>query len=230
MARIAPSILSANFVDLIDGVRQMEEAGADVIHVDVMDGHFVPNITVGLPVVKALRESTDLELNVHLMITNPEEMAPRFVEAGADVVTVHFETVWHLDRLLESIREKGAQPGVALNPHTPVHLLEDILWKCHHVLIMSVNPGFGAQEFISRSFKKVRKLRDLIESEGLDVEIEIDGGLGPDNAAEAVMHGVDLIIAGSAIFGAENPREAFRRMQSIANQAGELRENDALPI
>ena len=216
MATIAPSILSADFMNLGREVRRMEKAGAQILHVDVMDGHFVPNLTIGVPVVQTLNEWTDLSLDVHLMIANPEQMADLYLDAGADYLSVHFETVLHLDRLLERIREKGARPGVVLNPHTPVSVLEEILPKCHHVLLMSVNPGFGGQKFISTSFQKVRKLRSLIDSQGLEVKIEIDGGIGPENVREAVESGVDIVVAGSAIFGSENPEQSFLEMQQNA--------------
>ncbi|MEE8162089.1 MAG: ribulose-phosphate 3-epimerase [Acidobacteriota bacterium] len=221
MAVIAPSILSADFMNLGQEVRRMEKVGAQILHVDVMDGHFVPNLTIGVPVVQTLNEWTDLSLDVHLMIANPEQMADLYIDAGADYLSVHFETVLHLDRLLERIREQGARPGVVLNPHTPVSVLEEILPKCHHVLLMSVNPGFGGQKFISTSFQKVRKLRSLIDSQGLEVKIEIDGGIGPGNVREAVESGVDIVAAGSAIFGSENPERAFLEMQQNAGKSSD---------
>ena len=164
MALVAPSILSADFLHLADDVRAMEEAGAQMLHVDVMDGHFVPNLSIGIPVIKELRRNTDLLLDVHLMISNPDEMAEQYIEAGADYLSVHYEVANHLDRLMEGIREDGVRPGVVLNPHTPVSVLEEILPKCDYVLIMSVNPGFGGQKFIATSFEKVRKLKALIIS------------------------------------------------------------------
>ena len=221
MATIAPSILSADFMNLGGEVRRMEKAGAQILHVDVMDGHFVPNLTIGVPVVQALNGWTDLSLDVHLMIANPEQMADLYLDAGADYLSVHYETVHHLDRLLERIREKGARPGVVLNPHTPVSVLEAILPKCHHVLLMSVNPGFGGQNFISTSFQKVRRLRSLIDSQGLEVKIEIDGGIGPGNVKEAVESGVDIVVAGSAIFGSENPEKSFLEMQQNAGKSSD---------
>lgn len=215
---VAPSLLSANFVNLLGDIRAMEEAGAEILHCDVMDGHFVPNITVGIPVLKSVKQATRLPLDVHLMISNPDQMAEAFVEAGADWLTVHYESSIHLNRLLTRFGERGVKAGVALNPHTPVSVLEESLSLCHHVLIMSVNPGFGGQEFISSSFEKVRKLGDLIRSQGLEVRIEIDGGIGPDNTAAAVASGVDVIVAGSAIFHAPDPRETFKQMRRFAEE------------
>jgi len=228
MARIAPSILSADFLNLEEAVHEMEEAGAKILHVDVMDGHFVPNLTIGIPVIEQLRKKTELLLDVHLMISNPEESAGDYIRAGADYLSVHYEAARHLDRLLESIREQGAEPGVVLNPHTPVQLLEEVLHRCHHVLLMSVNPGFGGQEFIASSVEKVGKLRRLVASEGLDVKIEMDGGLGPANTGMVVEGGVDLVVAGSAIFHSGDPKQTFREMQSIADRAEELRGGDAI--
>lgn len=216
---IAPSILSSDFVRLADEIQMLEEAGAEMLHIDVMDGHFVPNLTIGLPVVEAIRNVTDLFLDVHLMISNPDEMAERYAGAGANAVTVHIETVRHLDRLLDQIRQNGAEAGVVLNPHSPVWLLEEILPGCDMVLIMSVNPGFGGQEFIASSLEKVRKLKELITQKGLETKIEIDGGIGLDNAADAVRAGADLLVSGSAIFGTEDPAQTFRRMKQAAEDA-----------
>lgn len=216
MTVIAPSILSADFMNLGQEVRRMEKVGAQILHVDVMDGNFVPNLTIGVPVVEKLSEWTELSLDVHLMIANPEQAVDLYIDAGANYLSVHFETVLHLDRLLDSIRERGVQPGVALNPHTPVSALEEVLPKCHHVLLMSVNPGFGGQQFISSSFQKVRKLKSLIDSQDLSVKIEIDGGIGPENVREAVESGVDIVVAGSAIFGSEDSDEAFLQMEKNA--------------
>ncbi len=220
MAWIAPSVLSADFVNIEKDIRVMEEAGARLLHVDVMDGHFVPNITLGQPVIEAMRKATKLILDVHLMISNAESAFESYINAGADYLTVHYEAVTHLDRVITAIRDKGAKPGVVVNPHTPVHLLEEILPKCHHVLIMSVNPGFGGQKFIPSSLEKVRKLKAMIQQRGLDVKIEIDGGIGPNNTAETVQAGVDLLVCGSALFGADNPLETFRRLQQIADGVG----------
>lgn len=216
MAVIAPSILSADFMNLGEEVRRMEKVGAQILHVDVMDGNFVPNLTIGVPVVEKLSQWTELSLDVHLMIANPEQTVDLYIDAGANYLSVHFETVLHLDRLLDRIRERGVQPGVVLNPHTPVSALEEVLPKCHHVLLMSVNPGFGGQQFISSSFQKVRKLKSLIDSQDLSVKIEIDGGIGLGNVREAVESGVDIVVAGSAIFGSEDPEEAFLQMEKNA--------------
>ena len=228
MARVAPSILSANFLHLADDVRAMEEAGAQMLHVDVMDGHFVPNLSIGIPVIEQLRRNTELLLDVHLMISNPDEMASQYINAGADYLSVHYEAAHHLDRLVASIREGGAQPGVVLNPQTPVSVLEEILPQCHHIVIMSVNPGFGGQKFISTTLEKVRKLKALTDSKGLEAQIEIDGGMGSENVREAVQSGVDMVVAGSAIFGAPSPKESFNRMQRAADEAAAITDNDAI--
>jgi ribulose-phosphate 3-epimerase len=214
--RIAPSILAADFANLERAIRQMEEAGAEMIHVDVMDGHFVPNLTIGLPVVKCIREVTDLHLDLHLMISNPDSMAVRFADAGANSITVHYEAAVHLDEILSSLKRRGVSAGVVLNPHTPVSFLEEILPKADMVLIMSVNPGYGGQEFIPTSFKKVRKLKNLMQVVGSSALVEIDGGIGPDNAREAVEAGVDILVAGTSVFRSGDPIQAFRTLRSAA--------------
>ena len=228
MALVAPSILAADFLHLADDVCAMEEAGARMLHVDVMDGHFVPNLSIGIPVIRELRRNTDLLLDVHLMISNPDEMAAQYIKAGADYLSVHYEAANHLDLLMKGIREDGARPGVVLNPHTPVSVVEEILPKCDYVLIMSVNPGFGGQEFISTSFEKVRGLKALIDTKGLEAKIEIDGGIGPENVQEAVESGVDMVVAGSAIFGSKSPQVTFRQMQQAADEGAALTGNDAI--
>ncbi len=214
MSRILPSLLSADFVNLERDIRLMEQAGAEVLHLDVMDGHFVPNLTFGPPVIRAIREITKLTLDVHLMISNAEESFQSYVEAGADWLSVHLEAVTHLDRLLDAIRQAGAQPGVALNPHSPPLLVEEVLARCHHVLVMSVNPGFGGQKFISSSLQKVRKLREMILARSLSIHIEIDGGIDLDNVGEASRAGADLLVSGSSIFGSGEPSRTFREMAS----------------
>jgi len=199
--RIAPSILSADFARLADGIAEAEAAGADWIHVDVMDGHFVPNLTIGPPVVKAVRSVTELPLDVHLMIEKPEQLVDAFIDAGANWLTVHHEAVTHLHRLMEHIRSRDVHPGVALNPHTPVSLLEEILPYVDLVLVMSVNPGFGGQRYIPTSAEKIAKLRSMLDERGLwSVEIEVDGGIAPKTAGEVVAAGATALVAGAAVY------------------------------
>lgn len=219
MAEIAPSLLSADFVHLGKAIRLMEDAGARTLHIDVMDGHFVPNLAIGLPVLKSVRRFTDLVLDVHLMISNPDSMVDPFIAAGADAITVHYEAAVHLDRILDSIKAKGVKTGVALNPHTPVSLLEEILPECDLVLIMSVNPGFGGQQFISTSVEKVRKLKTFAGARGADVKIVIDGGVEPNNVADLTRSGGDVLVAGSAIFHSEDPVSTFKQMTELADDA-----------
>ncbi|HAR44603.1 MAG: ribulose-phosphate 3-epimerase [Nitrospirae bacterium GWC2_57_13] len=198
---IAPSILSADFTRLGEELSAVEQAGADLIHVDVMDGHFVPNITIGPLVVEAARRATKLPLDVHLMIENPERYVADFVKAGAGIITVHSEVTVHLHRLIQSIKELGVRAGVSLNPATPLDQLDYILDDLDMVLIMSVNPGFGGQAFIPSALDKIRLLKERISARGLTVEIEVDGGIKPGNAAEVVQAGADILVAGSAVFG-----------------------------
>lgn len=207
--RIAPSILAADMADLGGAVGVCQEGEADRVHVDVMDGHFVPNLTIGIPVVAALRRRTDLPLDVHLMVREPERLLDRYLEAGADALTVHWEAAVHLDRLLSQIRERGARAGVALNPATPVELLVDVLPALDLVLLMSVNPGFSGQTFLPGSLAKARRLRGLLDASGSRVEIAMDGGIGLDNIRQVAEAGVDTVIAGSAVFGADDPRAAI---------------------
>lgn len=205
MFDIAPSILSADFARLADEIRSAEEGGATILHVDVMDGHFVPNITIGLPVVRSIRKTTTLTIDTHLMIEEPSRYAVKFVEAGADMVSVHVEADPHLQRTLTAIREAGAKAGVAINPATPLVALEEALAYADFVLLMSVNPGFGGQSFIPTSTDKVRRLRRMIDDRGLKTKIEIDGGVDAENISEIVGAGVDIVVAGSAIFGNGDP-------------------------
>lgn len=208
MVRIAPSILSADFGHLADEVKRVEDAGADMIHIDVMDGHFVPNITIGPVVVKAVRETTRLPLDVHLMISSPQHYIKAFSDAGADIITVHVEACIHLHRVVQSIRDIGLKAGVSLNPSTPLSSLEHILRDVDLVLLMSVNPGFGGQEFIPNILEKIIALRRLIE--GMGVDIEVDGGIKVGNAAEVSSAGADILVIGSGIFTNKNYKKTIR--------------------
>jgi len=212
MFEIAPSILSADFSRLAEEINAVEAGGASVLHVDVMDGHFVPNITIGLPVVKSLRKATSMTIDTHLMIERPGDYAVQFVEAGADMVSVHVEADVHLQRTLTSIREAGGKAGIAINPATPLVMLEEALADADFVLIMSVNPGFGGQKFIPGCLDKVRRLRRTIEDRSLNVRIEIDGGIGPKNIAEVVEAGAEIIVAGSAVYGSGDPAASVREL------------------
>jgi len=219
MVELLPSILSADFAHLADDVAAAEEGGGTVVHVDVMDGHFVPNITLGPPVVKSLRKATRLPLDCHLMVENPDAFIPAFADAGADWVSVHYETCRHLHRSLELISQHGMKPAVVLNPATRVDLLVDILPMVHHVLIMSVNPGFGGQKFIEFSLDKIRRLVELRQELGLAFRIEVDGGVAHDTVARIVQAGADLLVAGNAVFGAGKPTEDARALLAAARKA-----------
>jgi ribulose-phosphate 3-epimerase len=211
--KVAPSILSADFSRLGDEIKAVEAAGADIIHVDVMDGHFVPNITIGPLIVEAARRSTKLPLDVHLMITNPELYIADFAKAGADYLTVHVETAHHLHRLVQSIKEHNVKAAVSLNPATPLSALDHILPDLDMVVIMSVNPGFGGQSFISSAMEKIRSLRARIDAAGLNIEIEVDGGVKPSNAAEVAAAGADILVAGSAVYGTKDYAAAIRAIK-----------------
>ena len=219
MVELLPSILSADFARLGEEVAAAERGGGTVIHVDVMDGHFVPNITLGPPVVKSLRKATKLPLDCHLMISNPNEFIGAFADAGADWVSVHYEACTHLHRSLELIAHHGMKPGVVLNPASRVDLLLDILPMVHHVLIMSVNPGFGGQEFIGFSLQKIRQLANLRRELGLAFRIEVDGGIAHDTVAQVVQAGAELLVAGNAVFGAGHPERDARALLAAARQA-----------
>ena len=215
---IAPSILSANFACLGDQIQAVERGGAGVLHVDVMDGHFVPNITVGLPVVKSLSKFTNLPIDAHLMISNPGLYAAQFVEAGAQMVSVHVEADAHLHRTAMSIKAAGGQAGVVLNPSTPVVAVEEALQFVDYVLVMSVNPGFGGQKFILQTLEKVKRLRQMILERQLHVRIEIDGGVDRSNIEQVVAAGAEIIVAGSAIFGKPDAEAAVKELREATVQ------------
>jgi ribulose-phosphate 3-epimerase len=212
MFEIAPSILSADFARLAEEVKAVEIGGATILHVDVMDGHFVPNITIGLPVVKSLRKATKLTIDCHLMIANPGQYAVEFVKAGADMVSVHVEADAHLHRTLSAIRDAGAKAGIAINPATPLGSLEEALQYADFILIMSVNPGFGGQAFIPTSLDKVRRLRRMIDDRGLATRIEIDGGIDGENILEVIEAGVEIAVAGSAVYGKGTATESVKEL------------------
>jgi len=215
---IAPSILSADFSRLAEEIRAVESGGAALLHVDVMDGHFVPNITVGLPVVKSLARATRLPLDTHLMISEPGRYAEQFVQAGAQMVSVHVEADAHLHRTVNSIKSAGAKAGVVINPATPIESLVEILDFVDYVLVMSVNPGFGGQKFISTAVDKVARLRRMIDHRGLPVRIEIDGGIDLNNIRQVVDAGAEIIVSGSAVFGTKDPGAAVREMLEASVQ------------
>ncbi len=220
--RIAPSILSADFACLRDAVAAVETGGADLLHVDVMDGRFVPNLTIGVPVVEALARVTRLPLDVHLMIVEPERHIEAFARAGASLISVHVEVSPHLDRTLTAIRELGVQAGAVLNPATPAETLAPVAELLDFVLVMSVNPGFSGQRFIPRSPAKVRAVRAVLERAGSPASIAVDGGIRPDNAAQVVRAGADILVAASAIFGTDDPAAATRRLRAAAQAAASV--------
>ncbi len=212
MFEIAPSILSADFTRLAEEIRAVEAGGAKILHVDVMDGRFVPNITIGLPVVKSIRKFTDLTIDTHLMIVEPGRYAAEFVKAGANMVSVHVEIDPHLQRTVTAIREAGGQAGIAINPATPLISLEEALPFADFVLLMSVNPGFGGQKFISTSIDKLRRLRRMIDERGLNTKIEIDGGIDAANIEKIVEAGADIIVSGTGVFGKGNGTEGVKEL------------------
>jgi ribulose-phosphate 3-epimerase len=219
LIELAPSILSADFAHLAEAVQAVTKGGATVLHVDVMDGHFVPNITIGPPVVASLRKVTNLALDVHLMIENPDQYIPAFVDAGADWISVHQEACVHLHRTLELIHSHNVNAGVVINPATPVLMLEDVLDMVHHVLVMSVNPGFGGQKFIPIALEKARRLAVMRAERRANFRIEMDGGIGNDTITEAVRSGVEILVAGNAVFGKGNPTENAQRLLKLAQEA-----------
>ncbi|HNP62270.1 MAG TPA: ribulose-phosphate 3-epimerase [Nitrospirales bacterium] len=213
---ISPSILSADFARLAEAVQMVEAAGADWIHVDVMDGHFVPNLTVGPPMVEALRKVTSLPLDVHLMMTNPDAFISEFVDAGADLLTVHVEACPHLHRTVQSIKERQVKAGVSLNPATSVTAIEEILGDVDLILVMSVNPGFGGQQFISSTLEKIRRIRTMMTNSHSSAHLEVDGGVNLTNVASVIHAGANVLVAGSAIFGSKNIPETIRQMRTAA--------------
>ncbi len=219
LVEIAPSILAANFASLSTEIAAVEKAGASMLHVDVMDGHFVPNISIGVPVVSSLRKATNLTLDVHLMIERPERYVDAFADAGADWISVHQEATPHLDRVLGQIRDNGCRAGAVVNPSTPVAALTDVLDKVDFVLVMSVNPGYGGQKFIPNALRKMEELRSLRTRHQLNFRIEVDGGIGAENVADAVRSGAEILVAGTSIFHAADAGERFRHLKQLAVDA-----------
>ena len=219
MVQIVPSILSADFARLGEDIHKVEQGGATMLHIDIMDGHFVPNLTVGPPVVRSVRAITRMTLDVHLMVSDPDKYAPIFIEAGADQVLVHQEAARHLDGTLRSIQSEGIPAGVVLNPATPVSALEDVLGLADYVLIMSVNPGFGGQRFIPHALDKIRALDRRRRELGLNFAIEIDGGVNRENVAEIVRAGCDWLVSGASIFKSADPAATVAEMRSMAQNA-----------
>ncbi|HLR14882.1 MAG TPA: ribulose-phosphate 3-epimerase [Bacillota bacterium] len=218
MVKIAPSILSADFAKLGAEIKEVEEAGAEYIHIDVMDGHFVPNITIGPLIVEAVRPVTDLPLDVHLMIENPEHYISTFAEAGADIITVHQETCVHLHRTIQQIKSEGIQAGVVMNPATPVHLIKEVLPIVDLVLVMTVNPGFGGQSFISSCVDKIQLLNDWREEHNYSYVIEVDGGVNTETASLCAQAGADILVAGSAVYNQKNRKEAIEAIKNAAQR------------
>ncbi len=216
MSLIAPSLLASDFLHLEDVCKMLNESEADWFHLDVMDGRFVPNISYGLPVIEHIRKATKKILDVHLMIEEPEKLTPAFKKAGADILIVHLETCRNLHSNIQQIRSLGMKPAVAINPHTPVEFLKDILEDLYHVLIMTVNPGFGGQSFIPHSLEKVREMKKMIIKTGKEILIEVDGGITIENAPALIEAGADILVAGSSIFQSKNPKDTIRFLKGIS--------------
>lgn len=219
---VAPSVLAADFLNLGQGIHMVNESLADWFHLDVMDGQFVPNISYGMPVIKHIKRLANKPLDVHLMIEKPEKYLSTFRECGADVITVHYEACPHLHRTIQQIKETGAKAGVALNPHTPVSLLENVIEDVDLVLIMSVNPGFGGQKFIYQTLNKIKQAKDMITIRNAQAVIEVDGGVGLQNAEKILQAGADVLVAGSSVFKAENPTKAIEQLKAIGADVGKL--------
>ncbi|MBM7615843.1 ribulose-phosphate 3-epimerase [Alkaliphilus hydrothermalis] len=216
MLKLAPSILSADFSKLLEDVRKVEEAGCDLLHIDVMDGHFVPNITIGPLIAQSLKGKTNMPFDVHLMIENPDQYIPEFVKAGADIISVHSEACTHLHRTIQLIKQHGAKACVALNPATPLSVLEYVLEDLDMVLLMTVNPGFGGQKFIEATLQKIEALKKMIDDRGLSIDIQVDGGIKPDNIDLVTKAGANVIVAGSAIFNSDDIPKTVELMRKNA--------------
>ncbi|QXM05869.1 ribulose-phosphate 3-epimerase [Crassaminicella indica] len=217
MVKIAPSILSANFGNLLEDIKKVENAGVDLLHIDVMDGHFVPNITIGPLIMKSIKGKTNIPFDVHLMIENPDQYISEFVKHGAEIITVHVEACTHLHRTIQNIKSHGIKAAVSLNPATSLYTIENILEDIDMVLLMSVNPGFGGQKFIPSVLEKIKNLRKIIDDKGLNVDIEVDGGIKIDNAYEVVKAGANILVAGSAIFNADDIEETIKLFREKIN-------------
>ena len=213
MIKVAPSILSADFSKLGEEIIKIDQAGADMIHIDVMDGHFVPNLTLGAPIVKALRTVTKLPFDVHLMINNPENLIDDFIAAGADIITIHIEAANHLHRLVQKVKSSGVKVAVSLNPATPLNTLEEILPELDMVLLMSVNPGFGGQSFIPATLNKITRLKEMIDAKKLKIDIQVDGGINLETAPKVIKHGANILVAGSAVYGSNDIKGTIAQLK-----------------